>query len=324
MKFQCICWSTNHTLVDKVIIDQESFRELVNTLRPGAYVSLTKVNFKDLDLLTIKPIGVYGSKMQIVSLLLSIKVIDEATWVAFHCTRHIPGWYLDDLEQDASAWRKTIQLAPDCGLVYILFKPLRRCPRKFSLCTGLKIPHGTTTLWRPYGGIVSLLWGRDILFSSWSILIPFPVRYLTKLVDQLVCLISPKQTRSITWKDDHEDSMMEFEDDESDRLFTFEVAKTNEQEENVSVRPGFNVCLRKFETLTYWLISLAQIASREIAVDSAASTPEISQRQLYPRLVAGETSQAFLSTAYIPPSDQSRLIFDESFNSVQLHSLLWV
>lgn len=66
-------------VVDKVIIDQESFRKLVNTLCPGAYVSLTKVNFKALDKLTIKPIGVYGSKMQIVSLLLSLKVLDEPT-----------------------------------------------------------------------------------------------------------------------------------------------------------------------------------------------------------------------------------------------------
>lgn len=32
-------------------------------------------------------------------------------------------------------------------------------------------------------------------------------------------------------------------DEESDRLFTFEVAKTNEQEENVEARPGFTVSL---------------------------------------------------------------------------------
>lgn len=29
--------------------------------------------------------------------------------------------------------------------------------------------------------------------------------------------------------------------DESDRLFTFEVAETNEQEENAVARPGFQV-----------------------------------------------------------------------------------
>ncbi len=30
-------------------------------------------------------------------------------------------------------------------------------------------------------------------------------------------------------------------DDNTDRLFTFEVHKTNEQEENVTMRPGFKV-----------------------------------------------------------------------------------
>ena len=41
--------------------------------------------------------------------------------------------------------------------------------------------------------------------------------------------------------DEPEDFIMELEDENSDRLFTFEVAKTNEQEEDVTVRTGFKV-----------------------------------------------------------------------------------
>jgi hypothetical protein len=71
-------------LVDKVIIDQASLREFINTVSPGAYVSLTKVNFKALDVLTVKPIGVYGSKASIVELLSHIGVVNAATLVDFY------------------------------------------------------------------------------------------------------------------------------------------------------------------------------------------------------------------------------------------------
>ena len=36
---------------------------------------------------------------------------------------------------------------------------------------------------------------------------------------------------------------MDDEEDESDRLFTFEVEKTKDQEENVTTRPGYQVRL---------------------------------------------------------------------------------
>ena len=39
-----------------------------------------------------------------------------------------------------------------------------------------------------------------------------------------------------------DDQLSESNEDDSDRLFTFEVAKTKEQEEGVSARQGFEVC----------------------------------------------------------------------------------
>ena len=64
------------------------------------------------------------------------------------------------------------------------------------------------------------------------------------MCDQVVCLISPDHAQSIVWKDGDEDVSMDSDDEESDRLFTFEVSKTNEQEESVTSRPGFNVISR--------------------------------------------------------------------------------
>jgi hypothetical protein len=63
--------------VDKVIIARESLERFVNRMCPGAYASITKVDFKTLDRLMIKPLGVYGSKAEIVRLLQSIGAVDD-------------------------------------------------------------------------------------------------------------------------------------------------------------------------------------------------------------------------------------------------------
>ena len=65
------------TIVDKVIIARESLERFVNTMCPGAFASITKVDFKALDRLVIKPLGVYGSKSEIVRLLRSIGAVDD-------------------------------------------------------------------------------------------------------------------------------------------------------------------------------------------------------------------------------------------------------
>ena len=74
----CACLIQLST-VDKVIISQESLQSFINAVSPGAYTSITKVDFKALDQFMIKPLGVYGSKDEIVRLLRSIDVVDENT-----------------------------------------------------------------------------------------------------------------------------------------------------------------------------------------------------------------------------------------------------
>jgi hypothetical protein len=67
-------------------------------------------------------------------------------------------------------------------------------------------------------------------------------RYLTKLCDQLVCLLSGSQ--AIVWEhevNDPDSASLDLENDDSDRLFDFMVAKTNDQEEDVIARQGFTV-----------------------------------------------------------------------------------
>jgi hypothetical protein len=89
-----------------------------------------------------------------------------------------------------------------------------------------------------------------VTFMRWvvadnSIFLAFfmPVcRYLTKMCDQVVALLSPEHSASIVWGDEGSDTdSMDVDTDDDDRLFTYEVAKRNEQEESAVSRPGFQV-----------------------------------------------------------------------------------
>lgn len=70
--------------VDKIIIAQDSLKRFLNEISPGAYMSSTKVDFKALDKFEVKPIGIYGSKDEIVRFLVSVAVIDDTMYVAVH------------------------------------------------------------------------------------------------------------------------------------------------------------------------------------------------------------------------------------------------
>lgn len=62
------------------------------------------------------------------------------------------------------------------------------------------------------------------------------------MCDQVVVLLSPEYSASIVWDNDENGSeAVDIYTDDTDRMFTFEVSKRNEQEENAVVRPGFQV-----------------------------------------------------------------------------------
>jgi hypothetical protein len=73
----------------------------------------------------------------------------------------------------------------------------------------------------------------------------FSIRYLTKLCDQHVCLISDEDSANLVWKEDA-NQVADDEAEESfesyDRVFAFSVQQTNEEEETATAKPGFTVC----------------------------------------------------------------------------------
>jgi len=84
------------------------------------------------------------------------------------------------------------------------------------------------------------------------------MRYLTKLTDQLLVFVSQEHANSIIWSDtriEADAATMTGDDDDddedddhdtqfsSDRIFAFSVKETAEHEEDVTMRPGFEVSL---------------------------------------------------------------------------------
>ena len=60
-----------------IVIAQDSLKRFIDTIRPGAYSSITKVDFKSLNGFVIRPVGVYESKIEIVRLLRSLNAVSE-------------------------------------------------------------------------------------------------------------------------------------------------------------------------------------------------------------------------------------------------------
>ncbi|KAJ7091563.1 hypothetical protein B0H15DRAFT_836658 [Mycena belliarum] len=259
-------------LVDKIIIAQDSLKELINALCPGAYASLVKVDFKALDKLALKPLGLYGSKSEIIAFLSRRGVVSQETARALsqstnnESVPHLPSGLYVLRAGNAAAGR------PE--QIFVLYWP-----------------EPTT-------------WNDDAISSVRRNRVTF-MRYLTKMADQVTCLISAEHARAIVWNPEAEDVSLEVDEESgSDRLFTFEVAKTNEQDENVEVRPGF--------TINTPILSVEQLHV-ECTLDAS---------ELQPVLVHGETCQAILTKHFIPGEFVERSFRDEVYYPTKLKALI--
>ena len=69
-------------------------------------------------------------------------------------------------------------------------------------------------------------------------------RYLTKLSDQVICLMSKEHSDAIVWNEDQNEKSPHVGKEKPvarNRQYTFLVQKTKEQEEGVSMHDGFKV-----------------------------------------------------------------------------------
>jgi hypothetical protein len=233
-------------VVDKVIIAQDSLKCFINTICLDSYASLTKVDFKALDRFMIKPLGIYGSKVEIVRFLRSLDAVNE----------DMCGFYFFLVF--------LVQVVDSTFSARLLLAPTESGGSRPALLSGLYVLVAgqiNPTQERHY----VIYWPEDptwddaaassvcrnrVTFMRWVVadnhlFLTFfmPVcRYLTKMCDQVVALVSPEHAASIVWGDEDSDTeSMDVDTGDDDRLFTYEVAKRNEQEESAASRPGFQV-----------------------------------------------------------------------------------
>jgi hypothetical protein len=115
---------------------------------------------------------------------------------------------------------------------------------------------------------------------------------------------------------------MDLDAGDSDRLFTFEVAKTNEQEEGAVSRPGFQVFLRFIEV--EFISNLSKMKSCHISRYEVPTDPSLAVEpsMFVPRLLHGETTQAFWTATYIPHQTRWEKLEQYSLTRVHLEQLL--
>ncbi|CCA69193.1 hypothetical protein PIIN_03093 [Serendipita indica DSM 11827] len=260
-------WSVGGA-VDKVIIAQDSLSQFANRVHPASYVSLTKVNFHALDKHRIRPRGVYGSIPAIADFLLKLDCIDEETRDLLVAPR----------DESSGVTRPTLRPG-----IYIIDVTTTIEPDLYYLVFW---PDDTT-------------WDDDATGSRNRVTF---MRYLTKLCDQLVCLISDEHSKKLVWQDDdayglEEDNLDVADKDLLDRLFTFSVKQMNDEEENAIPKEGF--------TLQDRIISVPSKPPR-------GYPPAYDLDALQPQLVVGDLTQAIMSVEYIPEELQEETI-DWSF-----------
>ncbi|KAF8321130.1 hypothetical protein DL93DRAFT_2224184 [Clavulina sp. PMI_390] len=236
-------------VVDKVIISQESLSQLVNQISPGAYTSLTEINFAALDNVELQPVGLYGSAPQIVDFLEQSGAIDEEV--------------------------KALLLAP----------PDEMGRPQPTLKTGLYFLMSSADSEQTHRPGYVLYWPEENTWDDNAMStvrrnrVTF-MRYLKKLVDQVVCLMSDEHSAAIVWDEEKEADAAtdKVQSPTHSRLYTFQVQKTKEQEENVKIHEGFKTPVPFFSQFSFG--------------------PE--DAHLAPRVVAGDTRQAIIVGSTLP------------------------
>ncbi|KAG8219200.1 hypothetical protein J3R82DRAFT_13 [Butyriboletus roseoflavus] len=260
-------------LVDKIIISQNSLEAFVNNVCPGAYISMTRVDFKALDKYAIKPVGVYGSKEELVRFLLQFGAVDETIATQLRIDTDAHGRTRPALRSGLYIIT-TPEQTGDSHQIFVLYWPEQ-------------------TTWDDFAA--SSVRRNRVTF----------MRYLTKMCDQVVSLISPEHAQTILWSeeygnDDGGEYMLENDQDESDRMFTFVVSQTSEQEESVTVREGFKAISPA--------IVLLEVPAEDL--DLPKPTP------ITPFLLFGETTQGFMTVEH-----QEARVVQETFKRTSISAM---
>ena|SRR6266540_333348 len=70
-------------LLDRIIISKDSLKKLCNKRFPASFKSISDINYKELNSISIRLIGCYGNHTLIAKLLLDKKIIDQQMYVIY-------------------------------------------------------------------------------------------------------------------------------------------------------------------------------------------------------------------------------------------------
>ncbi|KIM22917.1 hypothetical protein M408DRAFT_332686 [Serendipita vermifera MAFF 305830] len=264
-------------IVDKVIIAQESIKAFANIIRPGSYKSEFQVDFKGLDNHAIQPRGIYGSAPAIVDFLDSIGCMTEET----------RRWMLRNRDEASGISCPTLR--PGLYLV--------------SSVDGEK--ELTFIIFWPEDGT----WDDGAISSVSRNRVTF-MRYITKLCDQIDCLVSDEHTGKLVWKDElaQRSNPGKKYSAFKDRVFGYTVQRTSDEEDTVQADEGFLFCHQAIKLLK----------------EKPTNFPsDLSPALLQSCLILGDINQAILQTRYIP-DEVKPVKMKEYMKTMRLKELLSV
>ena len=141
----------------------------------------------------------------------------------------------------------------------------------------------------------------------------------------MIALLSAEHTASIVWgdddDDDDDDESMDMDAGDDDRLFTYEVAKRNEQEESASSRPGFQVIISDLSD-TMSTAHIPKMNSRLISSYVAPPDCPVDPSTFVPSLLHGEAAQGFWTISYVPQTTRTSTLDHRTYSRMYLRGLL--
>jgi hypothetical protein len=140
-------------------------------------------------------------------------------------------------------------------------------------------------------------------------------RYLTQICHQTMALVAPEHARRIVWGLEDEQDQESDDNDDSDRMGVYEVAKTKEQDEGVDSKAGFVVGF--LGRILY--LALIRAAQYHYGPDQPThrTASSVDPSWLRSFLVYGNCAVGFVTVSYTAPFKHTRTL-SEAKQGIQL------
>ncbi|CAI2161360.1 13694_t:CDS:10 [Funneliformis geosporum] len=271
-------------LVDKIIISKDSLKKLCNDMVPSSFKSISEINYTKLNSISFRLIGCYGNHTLIAKLLLDQGIINQQ---------------MHDCLTDSQSSVNKPSLRPGIYLIVV------------NADLGLVIHWPEVECYEENGSSQ-----RKKNMTNLH-------RYLTKLTDHQLCLMSDKDLQSFDWKLDKSDD----DSDDDEASYEYEVKKSQEEQENFKIYPGFKVNLSNNTKTEINYTTQDEISLYPIVVESATNQSFVTRELMQ---TAKTLNKSSINLSYYTCSNELRnklkghslFICRESMNFKQLELLV--